>query len=161
MRINLVRGQTDNTVIQLFRYFFAGGVAFLVDFGALVLLVEVFQVHYLAAAALACALGTVANYSLSILWVFNKRALKSPAAEFAVFALLGLAGIGLKLVLMYALTDLIGFHYLASKILSTAAIFFWNFGSKKTLLFSARPNADAACRPSPQGCPLPEMGLAE
>ena len=38
----LFTGETDNTFIQFFRYLFVGGFAFVVDYGTLMLLVEVF-----------------------------------------------------------------------------------------------------------------------
>src|SRR5262245_14540599 len=134
---NLFRGQSESTFVQLFRYTFTGGLAFVVDFVALVFLVELCRMHYLVAAALTCGLGLTTNYCLSVFWVFDKRALKNPVTEFTVFVLLGLIGIGLNGILMYSLTELAGLHYLASKIVSTGATFVYNFASKKTILFSA------------------------
>jgi hypothetical protein len=43
--------KTDSTLIQLFRYTFVGGIAFLVDFGSLYALTEYARVHYLVSAA--------------------------------------------------------------------------------------------------------------
>jgi len=39
----LFKGKTDKTLIQLFRYTFVGGLAFLVDFGMLFILTEYFN----------------------------------------------------------------------------------------------------------------------
>lgn len=39
---SLFVGDTDNTFIQFFRYCFVGGFAFVVDFGVMTLLTEVF-----------------------------------------------------------------------------------------------------------------------
>jgi len=38
----LLKSRTDNTLIQLFRYTFVGGVAFIVDFGLLFILTDFF-----------------------------------------------------------------------------------------------------------------------
>ncbi|MDP3066192.1 MAG: GtrA family protein, partial [Methanobacteriaceae archaeon] len=73
----LLKDGTDNTSIQLFRYVFVGGVAFLVDFGSLYLLTEFFGIYYLTSAAIAFLLGLITNYILSISWVFNKRTLNN------------------------------------------------------------------------------------
>ena len=42
---SLFVGDTDNTFIQFFRYCFVGGFAFVVDFGVMTLLTEVFSVY--------------------------------------------------------------------------------------------------------------------
>ena len=60
---------TDNWFIQFFRYFFVGGFAFVVDYGLLVLLTEVFGLHYLVSATISFIAGLVVNYLLSTSWV--------------------------------------------------------------------------------------------
>ncbi len=78
----LLKNPTDNTFIQLFRYTFVGGVAFIVDFAALFVLTEYFHIYYLTSAALAFLLGLMANYILSIVWVFSKHTLRNKWYEF-------------------------------------------------------------------------------
>jgi putative flippase GtrA len=140
----LVKGAAGSTLVQLFRYGIVGGLAFAVDFAALALLVQVTRFHYLASAALAFLLGLVTNYAVSVLWVFDKRTVKSPLLEFAIFALLGVLGLGLTEVVLYALTGLLGVHVLLSKAVATAATFAWNFASRKVILFSLAPEPGAA-----------------
>ena len=72
---HLYKGDANSTFIQFFRYTFVGGIAFLVDFGTLVLLTEVLNLHYLISAGIAFILGLTVNYLLSISWVFNNRAM--------------------------------------------------------------------------------------
>jgi len=154
---SLFIGETNNTLVQLFRYTLVGGTAFVVDFGALAVLVKYLGVHYLWAAGITFVLGLVTNYALSIAWVFDKRALKNWPAEFTVFALLGVMGLGLNELLMFVLTGLAGLDPLASKMVSTAVTFLWNFISRKVLLFSlgapaskaTAGSAAASRRPSP------------
>ena len=49
----LFKDPTDNVYIQIFRYFLAGSVAYVVDYTSLIVSVEVFKVYYLTAAAVA------------------------------------------------------------------------------------------------------------
>jgi putative flippase GtrA len=119
----LVKGESGSTLVQLFRYGIVGGLAFAVDFAALALLVRLTGFHYLTSAARAFVLGLVTNYTISVLWVFDKRTVKSPLVEFAIFALLGVLGLGLTEVVLYALTGLLGVHVLLSKAVATAATF--------------------------------------
>jgi putative flippase GtrA len=131
----LFRDKTDSTLIQLFRYGFVGGMAFLVDYGTLYVLTEFLGLHYLLSATIAFVIGLVTNYLLSIAWVFNSRKSGSRWVEFTVFALIGIIGLGLNALVMYLCTDFLGMHYLISKLVSTAIVFFWNFFARKTILF--------------------------
>ena len=134
----LFKEETENTLIQLFRYGFVGGAAFLVDYGVLVLLTEVFGMHYLLSAPISFILGLVTNYLLSVVWVFNNRTLGNRWAEFTVFAIIGVIGLGLNALIMYVCTDKMGIHYMISKIISTVIVFFWNFFARKVVLFKAK-----------------------
>ena len=92
---------TDNVFVQLFRYLFVGGTAFLVDYGLLYVLTEYCGMHYLLSATLAFIAGLVVNYLISTKWVFRTgAALTNKAAEFTVFALIGVVGLLLNNVLL-------------------------------------------------------------
>lgn len=134
----LLKYPTDNVWIQLFRYFFVGGTAFAVDFGLLWALTEWGGLHYLLSAALSFTVGLIVNYILSMLWVFKDHALQSRIAEFAAFALIGFAGLCLNEAIIWCATERLNLHYLASKIISTAIVFFWNFMARKYLLFNGK-----------------------
>ena len=129
------RGSTDSTLIQLFRYLFVGGSAFVVDFGSLWLLAARVGLHYLVAAAVAFMLGLVTNYALSIHWVFSSRTLGNRWLEFAVFGLIGLVGLALNELIIWQCTESLGFHYLVSKVVATVTVLFWNFFARKYALF--------------------------
>jgi putative flippase GtrA len=133
-------GETDNAVVQLFRYALVGGLAFVIDFGCLFTLKEFGGLPYLWAAAFAFILGLFTNYVISVAWVFNKRAVNNRQIEFVIFALLGVLGLGINELSMFVLTGIVGFHYLASKLVSTAITFSWNYLSRKVLLFSFSGN---------------------
>ena len=132
----LTTGKADSLRSQLFRYFIVGGIAFLVDYGSLWFLTDICGLHYLVSAAIAFLLGLTCNNLLSTSWVFDNRRLQSRWAEFAVFAIIGVIGLGLNELILYAGTDLLHLHYLVSKIISTALVFFWNFFARKFILFN-------------------------
>ncbi|KPL02914.1 MAG: polysaccharide synthesis protein GtrA [candidate division Zixibacteria bacterium SM23_73_2] len=122
-------------LIQLFRYTFVGGIAFLVDFGSLFALTEFCGVHYLISAAIAFILGLVTNYLLSIIWVFSRRTLKSRWLELYIFALIGVVGLGFNELFIWFFTERVNLHYLLSKIVSTVFVYLWNFFARKYILF--------------------------
>jgi putative flippase GtrA len=131
----LLKDQTDRTTIQLFRYIFVGGAAFIVDFGSLFILTDFLGVYYLISAAIAFILGLLANYILSVNWVFNRRTVENRTFEFGIFALIGIIGLGLNEVIIWFFTDNLQMYYLYSKIISAVIILFWNFFARKFTLF--------------------------
>ena len=127
---------TDNTLLQLFRYGFVGGAAFAVDYGTLFLLTHFVGVPYLWSAAVAFIFGLISNYLLSISWVFKKSGTMQRWHEFMFFAIIGVIGLIFNELIMYAGTDILHLHYMVSKLISTAIVFFWNFFARKFLLFN-------------------------
>ena len=132
----LFKEKTDNTIIQFFRYCFVGGLAFLVDYGLLYLLSDKFRLHYLLSASIAFIAGLVVNYLISTFWVFSESKYEDKRKEFAIFAFIGVIGLGLTEGLMWLFTDLVGLHYLLSKLITAALVLLWNFFARKVILFT-------------------------
>jgi putative flippase GtrA len=128
---------------EFLRYCLVGGAAFLVDAGTLtlfreVLLPELGGYRLYIATAIGFIAGLVFNYVLSLVFVFEQskkdRAGRS-AGAFALFALIGIAGLGLTELGMYAGTMLLGLHYLLVKTFVTAIVLIWNYLGRKILIF--------------------------
>lgn len=132
----LFKEKTDNTFLQLFRYTFVGGFAFLVDFGTLFALTEFLHIHYLVSAGIAFILGLTVNYFLSVKWVFNSRAMDNRLLEFLLFSAIGLVGLALNELFLWILTDIFLIYYLFSKLITTFIVYFWNFFARKVMLFN-------------------------
>ncbi|MDR3665986.1 MAG: GtrA family protein [Ignavibacteriaceae bacterium] len=136
--ISVFKGKTDNTLLQLFRYSFVGGFAFLIDFGTLFILTEYCHLYYLVSAGLAFILGLMVNYFLSLKWVFNSRTIGNRWLEFLFFSAIGLIGLGLNELFLWILTDFLAIYYLISKIITTFIVYFWNFFARKMMLFNKK-----------------------
>lgn len=121
---------------QFFRYATVGLAAFAIDTLALYLLVEAAGLHYLLAASLAYLLGILCHYVASIRWVFDFRRLPDWRHEFAVFALVGAAGLALNALVIGLLVEQAGLGYLPAKMAAGASIVLFNFGARKLLLFT-------------------------
>jgi putative flippase GtrA len=128
---------TDNIFLQLFRYGFVGGTAFVIDFGLLWALTEFLHLHYIFAATFSFIAGLTTNYFLSKMWVFNQTKVKSRTVEFLVFAFIGVIGLLFNDLIMYLATEKMAQHYLVSKIISTVIVFLWNFLARKFILFNS------------------------
>ena len=140
----LFSGDTDNTLIQFFRYLFVGGFATAVDWGvSYILFMSVFHEKYaIAANSISFVLGLIVNYVISTFWVFKNSNVESRLVEFIAFAAIGLVGLGMtvgitKLFEMW-LSDKTKTYQILAKIVSTGAAFFWNFFARKYLLFNKK-----------------------
>ncbi len=126
---------------QFMRYLFTGGLAFVVDFGLFALCLYVFEWHYLLANLAGLLAGLVLNYALSVGWVFTaceRKLEKKKTAEFAVFALVGFAGVGLNELLMLVMVDSFEWQEMLSKMIAAAIVLMWNFGGRKLILFRGK-----------------------
>jgi putative flippase GtrA len=131
----LLFGATGSLLQQFSRYIAVGGVAFVVDFGLLYLLTELLGLYYLISAAIAFLFGLLTNYSLSRLWVFDRRTIKNVAVELVIFTAIGIVGLGLNEVIIWFVREKIHFHYMIAKAISAGIVLIWNFGARKTVLF--------------------------
>ena len=126
---------SQDTIFQLIRYGFVGGIAFVADYFSLYAFTEYMGIPYLVSAAIAFMIGLTVNYVLSNIIVFTTHRLHNKWLEFAIFAIIGVIGLGLNEIIMYCASELIGLHYMISKLISTALVFFWNFFARKLTLF--------------------------
>lgn len=117
---------------QFLRYIAVGGISFVVDAGVL-FMTEPLAGH-LIGAAIAFVVGLVVNFILSKLFVFAKASV-NPKVEFLTYVLIGLVGLGLTELLMYTLTDWLGFYFMFSKVITAAIVLAWNFAARKMILY--------------------------
>lgn len=128
-------GKQDALSIQFIRYFFVGGFAFIIDFGLLYILTDIFSIHYFLSAAISFTIGLLVNYLLSTQWVFSKRSINNKQLEISIFFIIGAIGLGLNQFFIWLFTEAAGTHYLVSKLLSGVIVLLWNFFARKFTLF--------------------------
>lgn len=135
---NLFVNDTENTLIQLFRYCFVGGFAFLADWLSMILFTKI-GLHYLISAIIGFIVGLIVNFLLSKLFVFKKdNAAIGKKGEFIAYAVIGVVGLGITELLMYFFTEIILLHYAISKIIAAVIVLFWNFIARKKILYGKK-----------------------
>ena len=127
--------KSDQLSVHLLRAIFSSNIAFAVDFGLLVLLTEVVHLHYLISNLIAFMTGTSLLYILSVFWVFSRRAIQSKHLEYWLFILIGAVGVGFNELFIWFFTEKVHIYYLYSKIIAGSIVFFWNFLSRRFILF--------------------------
>jgi putative flippase GtrA len=130
---------------EFLRYFLVSAVALAVDWGLMVLLTRVFGLHYLLSATIGFCAGLAVAYLQSVAFVFRRRRLASAGAEFALFCLIGLLGLGLNLFALHAIVAWIGIGYALAKGPVAGVVFLFNFTLRRALLYSG---ATPAARPA-------------
>ncbi|MBO6122512.1 MAG: GtrA family protein [Methanobrevibacter sp.] len=131
----LLKDQTDNILIQLFRYVFVGGTAFVVDFFFLYVFSDIFGIYYLISAVFSFIISVLVNYAMSTRWVFNQNNIENRVVEFNLFLLISTIGLVFTEILLYFFTDICGIHYLISKIISAVIVLFWNFLARRVMFY--------------------------
>ncbi len=117
------------------RYLLISLLALGIDSGTLVLLTEMLGVPYLLSAPAGFLLGMGTVYLGSIYWVFQRRRLSSAAEEIFFFAVIGVGGLLITEVTLWAVAGGLEIDYRIAKILAVGLSFMFNFVARKYFLF--------------------------
>lgn len=116
-------------------YFSASLIALAVDM--MTLLAAANFMHYLWAATLGFVAGAVTSYLLSIRWAFRHRRFGLwPMKEFGIYAIVGLAGLGINNLVIFLAVDVATLSLPAAKAVAGGATFIFNYGVRKLMLFT-------------------------
>lgn len=127
---------TKNGFLQFFRYAFVGGIATVVDMALLFFLTDLVGIHHLISAIFSFVAGLVTNFSLSKLLVFKaNEARVTPLMEFVSYTVIGVIGLGLTELILFAFTSGLKLHYILSKIIATIIVFLWNYVARKVIVY--------------------------
>ena len=124
-----------NLFSQLIKFGLVGGIAFLIDYGIMVFLTEVFKIPSLISAAISFTVSVIFNYIASVKWVFDvDKEKNSKTKELVVFILLSVVGLGINELIMWIMDKEFGIYYMISKIVATAVVMCYNFITRKLFL---------------------------
>lgn len=126
---------TSSWFVQLFRYTFVGGFAFIVDYVLLYVCTEFAGIHYLLSATISFIAGLIINYAISTKWIFTNSKISNTLIEFTIYGVVGIIGLVLNDILLYIFTDYIGIHYMISKLVTAIIVMGWNFIARRAILF--------------------------
>lgn len=122
---------------QLVKFGVVGALAFVIDYGVLMLLSQVLGVNAVLAAAISFCVSVVFNYLASMRFVFTHRDDLSTTHELLIFVVLSVIGLGINELIMWVGTSSFGDSGLVVtvvKIAATAIVMTWNFVSRKLWL---------------------------
>ena len=131
---------------EVFKFAFTGGVCFLIEYAALVVLKEWLHIPVVAATPVAFLVSVVFNYLLCVKWVFTGAKEGSKKAQLG-FLITSVMGLFLNWAIMWALTALVGEDallfttfgiqikvYMLNKVIATGLVMVWNYFTKRYVL---------------------------
>ena len=125
-------------IIQLIKFGIVGVIATLIDLAVLMVLKEFMKVDVLAASAAAFSVSVIANYILSMLFVFESSG-NSKVKEFLVFVVLSIGGLLLNQFIMWIGTEIMTAYYLWVKAFALVFVPIYNFITRKIFLEKKTP----------------------
>lgn len=144
-----MKEKSGSRIGEVLRFAVTGGVCFVIEFIALVLLRDGLQLDTLAATPLAFLLSVIINYLMCMAWVFpgTKDGGAVARAGFLVTSLIGLA-LNEVLMLLFrvmlgedtVLLTAFGFTvtmYMLNKAMATLLVMVWNYYTKRAVLRSS------------------------
>lgn len=132
----MIKKILDNRLMQqIMKFAVVGASAFLIDYGIMILLTEVFGIHYLVSSGISFTVSVIFNYILSMFWVFDVNNNRSQTENFVAFIILSIIGLLINQVVMWTLVDATNLlPYFIAKIFATAVVMVYNFISRKIFL---------------------------
>lgn len=119
---------------QFMKFGIVGVMAFVIDYGFMILLTEVFGVPYLISTTVSFIVSVIFNYFASMRFVFKRKDDMSRKREFIIFVVLSVIGLVINDVFMWLMVDFLYIDYRISKIVVTFIVAVWNFVTRKIFL---------------------------
>ena len=119
---------------QMIKFGFVGFLCFFIDWGIMVFLTEVFGINPLISSTISFTVSVTVNYILSVTFVFETDKNANKGSQFVIFVLLSIVGLGVNELCMWLGTDLLGIHYMITKVGATAVVMVYNFITRKLFL---------------------------
>jgi putative flippase GtrA len=123
---------------RFFKFLIVGSIGFVVDFGTLTLLIEVFNFPTLVANTCSFSAALVSNFTFNRYWTYPDSRQKKLTAQLGQFGLVNIVGLVINNTLLFLLESpfdslttslglLGGRGYIPAKAVATIVVLFWNF----------------------------------
>ena len=133
--MNIFHKLKDNKLFQqIFKFGIVGGIAFVIDYGIMVISKELLGFSILLSAGLGFTISIIFNYIASVKWVFDVNKEKDEKKNFILFIVFSIIGLVLTELIMFVGTNIINISYLIVKIAATSIVMVFNFITRKLFL---------------------------
>ena len=133
-------------IASFVRYFISGGLATLIHFGTLILLIEQFAIYPIIATTAGFFLAVIFNYTAQYYWTFK---VKGPHQQFMLrFLIVTAFTLLLNTGLFWLMYDHFQIPYLISQLVATGTVFLLNFFINHFYTFNNRSTSQNATDPA-------------
>lgn len=125
---------------RFLKFLIVGTVGFVVDFGMLTLLVELFHAPTLLANVVSFSAAVMSNFTFNRLWTYPDSRSKTLWSQLGQFWMVSIVGLGINTLILFLLESpfdalfsdagvaaLVDRGYIPAKMVATVAVLFWNF----------------------------------
>lgn len=129
---------SNKLIQQILKFGVVGVLCFAIDFGTMTALKELLGVSTGIATSCGFTVSVVVNYLLSITVVFETDKKANKGAQFVIFVVLSLIGLGINdLIVIYGerlLAPYLSKGYMLAKIVATGVVMVYNFITRKIFI---------------------------
>lgn len=121
--------------MKIVRYFCVGAAAAAVDLSLFLALTMLGGLRWFLSALISFVIATLFNYFLSVRHVFVSGIRFRRRHEILLVFAVSSIGLVVNQGVLWMLIDVLNVGLTASKVCATAAVFFWNFGTRHRFIF--------------------------
>lgn len=133
--MNIFHKLKDNKLFQqIFKFGIVGGIAFIIDYGIMVISKELLGFSILLSAGLGFTISVIFNYIASVKWVFDVNKEKSEKLNFILFVVLSIVGLGLNELILWICIEKFAIYNMIGKVIATGIVMVFNFITRKLFL---------------------------
>lgn len=115
---------------EMLKFGMVGASGVLVNMGLLYFLTEHVGLYYLLSSVIAVESSIISNFTLNELWTFvekGREGIRNVFKRFLKFNSISIAGLGINVSILWALTEFAGLYYLFSNLIAISVVFAWNY----------------------------------
>lgn len=127
------------SIQTLFRYFFSGGIAALVNIGIFSLLLYKVKMWYLLASILSFSLSFVVSFYLQKYWTFQNGSGKETKQQMFWYLVVTGVNLGVNVVMMALFVEVFSLNPILAKVLTLITLACWSFFIYKKFIFNKKP----------------------
>ena len=122
---------------SILKYFFVALAGLTIDFGGYILLLKIFNFHYMTASLVSFSLGFWVNFFLGRTFIFtNGSKFQCFKKEFVGILAVSLIGLTINQSSLFIFFEFVTKNNIISKIIATGITFFWNFFGRAKIIYN-------------------------
>ena len=117
---------TEAFLLKFVKFCIVGLSGIIVDFGITFLSKEILKIQKYLSNALGFSIAATTNYMLNRIWTFESHN-PNVTIEFSRFFIIALIGLGINLLIVWAMAGKLKVNFYVSKLVATIIVTAWNF----------------------------------